>query len=349
MQMHELLKEGPVEASAPCRIDMGGTLDLSTFFLSLRHFTPCTFNVALDMRTQVKVSSHTKGKIRISSTGFDSFEVDSAAAPFNHELGLMLATAAFYNADGVHIEIRSTSPPRSALGGSSVAVVALIWAFSKALNRAGQPMPVRSSVALLAHAIEQSVAGVPCGLQDMLAAVYGGINAWYWTSEPPPAMPFKQVAVGATAEESKKINNQLLVAYCGAPHISKDVNGRWVQQFIAGQHRHQWQAIAQCSQAFVSALTSGDTSLACDMINQEVDIRCILTPDVLDAVGRQLVAAARGHSCAARFTGAGGGGCIWAFGEPSKLDTLRPVWETILSRHRDAKILEAGIDVSGLL
>jgi D-glycero-alpha-D-manno-heptose-7-phosphate kinase len=349
MKIGALLQQGPVEASAPCRIDMGGTLDLSTFFLSLRHLKPCTFNVALDMRTHVKISSYTKGKIKISSTGFDSLEVDSTGAPFDHALGLMLAVAAFFNADGVHIEIHSTSPPRSALGGSSVAAVALIWAFSKALNRAGQPMPPRSSVAMLAHAIEQSVAGVPCGIQDMLAAVYGGINVWYWTAAPPPAMPFKQVAVAANAEESNKFNNYLLVAYCGAPHDSKDVNGTWVRQFIAGHHRDLWLTIVQCGRRFVSALASGDIALGCDMINQEVDIRCTLTPDVLDTVGKQLVAAARDRNCAARFTGAGGGGCIWAFGEPANLGELRPLWESILTLHPTAKILESGIDISGLL
>ena len=349
MDIHDLLKEGPAEASAPCRIDMGGTLDLSTFYLSLRHLEPCTFNVALDMRTHVKISSHMAGKIKISSTGFDSLEVDSAEAPFDHALGLMLAVAAYYNADGIHIDIHSTSPPRSALGGSSVAAAALIWAFAKVLNRGGQPMPSRSSVALLAHALEQSVAGVPCGMQDMLAAVYGGVNAWYWTSAPPPAMPFKQVQVAPSAEESQKLQNHILVAYCGAPHVSKDVNGTWVRQFIAGQHRSQWQKIADFSRLFVSALTSGDIPQACVMINQEVDIRCTLTPDVLDDIGKQLVAAARKQGCAARFTGAGGGGCIWALGEPSNLARLRPAWEKILTQREAAKILEAGVDFIGLL
>jgi D-glycero-alpha-D-manno-heptose-7-phosphate kinase len=326
---------------------MGGTLDLSTFFLPMQHLQPCTFNAALDMRTHVRLSAHTAGKIKISSTGFDSVEVDSDCAPFDHAMGLMLAVAAFFNADGVHIDIHSTSPPRSALGGSSVAAVALIWAFAKALNRAGRPMPARSSVALLAHEIEQSVAGVPCGLQDQLAAVYGGVNAWHWRSDP-PATPFnRQEVVGP--QGCQQFQDRLLVAYCGAPHVSKDVNATWVRQFIAGQYREHWHKMARCSRTFVSALASGDFSLARDMMNQEVDIRCALTPDVLDPLGKQLVAAARDQGCGARFTGAGGGGCIWALGEPPNLELLRPIWHEILTHRQAAKILKTGIDFKGLL
>ena len=56
-------------------------------------------------------------------------------APFRHPLGLMFATAAFFNAQGVHIRLRSDSPPRSALGGSSVAAVALVRAFMEVRRR----------------------------------------------------------------------------------------------------------------------------------------------------------------------------------------------------------------------
>lgn len=347
MNIHELLKQGPVQASAPCRIDMGGTLDLSTFFLPLRHLQPCTFNAALDLRTRVCLSSYETGKIKVSSTGFESVEVDSVCAPFDHKLGLMLAVAGYFNADGVHIDIHSFSPPRSALGGSSVAAAALIWAFSKVFNKSGQPMPDRGAVALLAHGIEQSVAGVPCGLQDQLAAVYGGVNAWHWISDP-CATPFKRQKVVAD-EHCKSFEKCLLVAYCGAPHVSKDINATWVRQFVSGQHRRQWHEIAKCSQTFVSALASGDYDLAKAMMNQETDIRCGLTPEVLDEVGRQLVTAARHQGCGARFTGAGGGGCIWAFGTSDDLGLLRPVWENILTRRKAAEILKAGIDTVGLL
>ncbi len=347
MRIGHLVADEPMEASAPCRIDMGGTLDLSTFYLPLRHLNPCTFNAALDMRTTVRISAFEAGKLKVSSRGFDSLVVDAQTAPFDHPLGLMLAVARYYQADGVCIDIDSASPPRSALGGSSVAAVALIWAFSKAIEKAGNALPKRRDVALAAHAIEQSVAGVPCGLQDMLAAVYGGVNVWYWNAEPGRA-PFTRQPV-TRKDGDTSINRNLLVAYCGVPHVSKDVNGTWVRQFLNGASRHQWNEIVECSRKFASAMLSDDIEQAMAMMNRETEIRRELTPDVLDEMGDLLVTAARDKGCGARFTGAGGGGCVWALGHPENLAVLRPIWQRLLDRHDDANLLSTGIDTVGLL
>ncbi len=347
MEMRNSLEMEPIETSAPCRIDMGGTLDLSTFYLPLRHLSPCTFNIALNLRTYVKLTPFEKNRLKVSSHGFESIVTSVDQAPFNHPLGFILAVAACFQASGIHIQIQSTSPPRSALGGSSVAAVALIWALSKLSVRSGHPMPKRSSVAVLAQAIEQSVAGVPCGLQDQLAAVYGGVNAWHWQADP-VKRPFERQKVVST-EACDQLAQQIMVAYCGKPHVSADVNATWVRQFVAGQHRHIWHQIVDCSHRFVAALGDSEIENAQMAMNQELDLRCQLTPEVLDGVGRQLVAAARDHQCGVRFTGAGGGGCIWTLGTPAQIERLRPVWETLVNLHPSAKILSAGIDTQGLL
>ncbi|MDL1982128.1 MAG: galactokinase, partial [Deltaproteobacteria bacterium] len=87
--LRNILKSEPIEASAPCRIDMGGTLDISTFHYPLRHFSPCTFNIALDLRTRVCLSAYNKGMVKVSSKGFKSVEYPIDKAPFDHPLGLM--------------------------------------------------------------------------------------------------------------------------------------------------------------------------------------------------------------------------------------------------------------------
>jgi D-glycero-alpha-D-manno-heptose-7-phosphate kinase len=346
--LRSILDQEPIEASAPCRIDMGGTLDLSSFYLPLHRLKPCTFNAALDLRTSVKLLPFERGRIKISSKGFENLVVESDRAPFDHPLGLILAVAAYYQADGVAIEIHSASPPRSALGGSSVAAAALIWAFSKVLaKKEGVALPTRDHVALLAHAIEQSVAGVPCGMQDHLAAVFGGVNGWRWTGDP-SLSPFEREIV-VPADACEDFNRHLMVAYCGVPHVSRDINGTWVRQFIAGSHRGIWRRIAECSRQFIGALTAGDYAKACAAMDLETDLRRQLTPEVLDDIGQLLVAAARAHQCSARFTGAGGGGCLWALGQPEQIAQLGPVWAQILSRRETATILETRVDTSGLL
>lgn len=343
-----LLEKEPVEASAPCRLDMGGTLDLSTFYLPLRHLKPCTFNAAIDLRTRVRLLPYLDGRIKITSRGFDPVEVDSREAPFSSPVGLMLAVASFFNADGVHIEIDSSSPPRSALGGSSVAAVAIAWALSKVLAIEGAAMPDPGRIAAWTHAIEQSVAGVPCGLQDHLAAVYGGINGWRWAGG----------ALGELGYERRELidengyhefNRRILVAYCGVPHVSKDINGTWVRDFLAGRYRETWRRIIGYARDFIEALVRGDYSAAVSAMNSETDLRVLMTVDVLGKMGRRLVTAARGQGCGARFTGAGGGGCIWAIGEPDRIISLRPEWQSILDDRPEAALLNVSVDGNGIL
>ncbi len=83
-------------------------------------------------------------------------------------------------------------------------------------------------------------------------------------------------------------------------------------------------------------------------MNKEVAIRRQMTPDVLDNMGRNLVASAIQHNCGARFTGAGGGGCIWALGEKANINRLAPVWQELLAERQGAELLDVGIDSEGI-
>ncbi len=347
-KIQRILEKKPIEASAPCRIDMGGTLDIRTFYYPLRHLSPCTFNIAVGLRTRVRLLPYHDERIKISSAGFESAEFPVNQAPFVHPLGLMFAIAAYFNVQNIHIQIESPSPPRSALGGSSAAAVALIAAFSKLMELAVSGKPLfRTQIAVLAHGLEESVAGVPCGLQDQLAAIYGGVNAWLWpTSIQSP--PFRKKVV-LPKRLHKDFEQHLLLAYCGKPHESKDINSRWVQQFLSGAFRHLWSEIASCTRGFVEALAGRNYLLAAELMNRETAIRQKMTPDVLDEMGIQLTEAAVARNCGARFTGAGGGGCIWALGDVKHIDSLRPVWEEMLSSEKGGRLLEAKIDSLGLV
>lgn len=347
MNLRTLLASKPVEASAPCRIDMGGTLDIRSFYLPLRYLAPCTFNLALDLRTHVRLSAYRAGRVKVSSKGFAPAEYPLDEIPFDHPLGFVFAVAAYFRAAGVHIEIESTSPPKSALGGSSAAGVALVGAFGATAARGGAAPFSPRQAAVLAHALEESVAGVPCGLQDQLAAAYGGVHAWHWPGDADQT-PFKR-AVVVPRRRHAWLQRRILVAYCGVPHVSKDINSRWVKDFLAGRRRDTWTDIARGARRFVEALKAGDTAAAAAAMNRETDLRVAMTPDVLDRVGSDLVATARQVRCGAKFTGAGGGGCLWAVGAAKDIDRLKGMWEKVLSARKDARLLPAKIAAAGLL
>jgi D-glycero-alpha-D-manno-heptose-7-phosphate kinase len=326
---------------------MGGTLDIRTFSYPLQHLDPCTLNIALGLRTTATLEPHTAGRVRVSSHRVGHADFAAGQAPYSHPLGLMFAVADRFRASGVHIRIHSASPPRSALGGSSVAAVALAAALDAAGRRGRDAATMRPrAIALLAHTVEEAVAGVPCGYQDQLAAAYGGVHAWCWEALPRATIFRRRVVV--PARRHAELNRHILAAYGGIPHVSADVNGRWVRQFVEGRTRAAWKEIVGLTHRFVEALARGDYGAAAECMHRETALRRRLTPEVLDELGCKLAAAARRCGCGARFTGAGGGGCVWAVGEANAIARLAPRWREILDRRRGAHLLEAGVAAAGL-
>lgn len=343
----ELIPSGSLTASAPCRLDMGGTLDIATIHLPLRSFQPVTMNLALDLRTRICLSPHETGRVKVSSRGFDSADFRVDDVPFDHPLGLMFASVAYFGVQGIHIHIDSSSPPKSGLGGSSVAAVALVAALARLDERRGEHPLDRHAIAMLAHAIESGVSMVPCGIQDQLAAAYGGVNAWEWCTNGGGTKYTRQVIVAES--EHQRLQQQILLAYTGVPHVSSDINGQWLRQFLSGNERQAWREIITCTRRFVQALDENNISSAVAAMNAEVAIRRKLTPAVLGPMGEQLLAAAIRSGCGARFTGAGGGGCIWALGDIGPIRELEPRWRELLSTVPDAHLIEHSIDDKGVV
>ncbi len=146
----------------------------------------------------------------------------------------------------------------------------------------------------------------------------------------------------------KNLEKHLILAYCGIPHESKNINGRWIQQFLSGKYRKQWSEIAAYTKKFAEALSDRNYLAASAFMNRETAIRRRMTPDVLDDIGEKLVDSAVDNNCGARFTGAGGGGCLWALGETENINHLKNVWEEILSERKGACLLDVKIDTQGL-
>ncbi|MDL2268593.1 galactokinase [Desulfosarcina sp. OttesenSCG-928-A07] len=345
----DLLEHRPVTVSAPCRIDFGGTLDLGSFYCALRRHSPITVNIALNQRTMVRLLPEEGDRIRISSRGISDMATgpgsdhvfESGGSAYDHPLGLMAVIVDYFGARGVHVDIDSASPPRSGLGGSSVAAVALIAALSRLGEKMGQTGRSRFQIVRLAHTLEQAMAGVCCGLQDHLAAAYGGANAWLWSGE--PDAPFSRHALVPDRKLSA-LNPHLLVAYLGVTHVSGEVNQTWVNQFIRGEHRDLWREIVHLTHDFARAVSAFDFTRAADAMNQETAIRRTMTPHVLESMGEALVEAAVQTRCGARFTGAGAGGCLWAMGEADDISKLKEKWELLLARRPGAGLMACEVD-----
>jgi len=333
---------GLVKASAPCRVDCGGTLDLDPFSLSLNPLGPATFNLALDLPTRVEARSGAGGVRKVVSSGFAVQEAgEGEEVDYGGPLGFFFLAMDYFGLRDCVLTIRSDSPPRSALGGSSAAILASVAALARLAGRRLS----RLEAVNLAHLIESALFQVPCGRQDHLAAAYGGVHLWTWSPGSKRGHSGRKLLKG---QAYPRLEKRLLVAFPGQTHSSADVNGVWTRGFISGRHREAWRRTARLTQDLAKAVARGDWRAAARALGEETGVRLELTPEVLPPLARRLYEAARELGAGARFSGAGGGGCVWALGPRARIEELKPVWEALLAGVPEARLLPSRIDRQGL-
>lgn len=345
--VNDLLARRTVEASAPCRIDSGGTWDIKALSLPFEATQPTTVNIALTLRTSAGLYPYKDGKVKIGSTGFakpEIFHIDRL--PFDSTFGLFFAAVSFFGFHGLEVKIDSQSPVRSALGGSSTALVALIKALSKLSAALGNKSYPRKAILNLGYHLEDGISGGNCGIQDQAAAVYGGVHQWEW-SYGNQTSPLQKTPL-LNGDGRKELSKRLLVAYSGKSHTSSRTNNKWVKDFLSGKTRPGWIKANEIVRRFGEAVKTMEWNRAARLLREEMSIRREITPEALTFTTKKLIEEAEDTGCGARFAGGGAGGSLWAVGKITRIDQLKVKWAASLAKIKDAKILDCGVDPSGV-
>ena len=346
--LESLLKslDKPITASAPCRIDSGGTWDIKTLALPLEGVDPITVNLAINLRTYVTLLPYKSGWVKISSDNFDTQEAyPFDKTPFNSQFGLFFAIASFFRFHGLEIEIRSTSPVNAGLGGSSTAAVATITAFSVVKSLLNENGIKKGDILHLAYHLEDAVNGGMCGLQDQGAAVFGGVNKWSWNYSQ-RERPFKRESI-LDKSGQKEISERILVAYSGRRHLSARINRLWIEKFLQGETRSGWIEVNRIVNRFASHIKERRWNKGAQELIHEIAIRKKITPEAFTPTITKLIKESENAGCGARFTGAGGGGTVWALGEIDTIQSLKEIWTHILKGTKKGGILECAVDPIG--
>ncbi len=342
-----LLKDQIVETSAPCRVDSGGTWDIKAMALPFERLVPTTLNIALDLRTHVALHPYKDHRIKIISAGFrHSAEFSEKQLPLDSRFGIFLAAISFFGYHGLAVHIRSQSPVRSALGGSSTALVALIMALSTVRERMGGKGMFRREILHLGYHLEDGISGGHCGVQDQAAAVYGGVHQWQWRYGK-QTKPFEKIPL-LNRQGLKELSRHLLVAYSGKTHISHRTNRKWVRDFLSGRTREGWIKANEAVHQLALAVKAMDWKEAAACLAHEMSIRKKITPEALIPMTEKLVQEGERCGCGVRFAGAGAGGSLWAIGEEKNIAQLRNKWEALLAPLKGAKILACGVAPDGV-
>lgn len=345
--LRTFLKEQPVEASAPCRIDSGGTWDIKAMALPLEGIVPTTINIALNLRTFVVLSPYKDNWVKISSEGFRYSEAfPKEGLHFDSAFGLFFAAISYFGFHGVAVHISSRSPVKSALGGSSTALVALIKALAKASSMLGGKGLSGRDILHLGYHLEDGISGGQCGLQDQAAAVYGGVNQWKWHYGN-RTNAFERIPL-LDRKGQKELSRRLLISFSGTSHVSSRTNRDWIKAFLSGRTRAGWSNANEIVHRLAQAIKNMKWSQAAGLLQEEMVLRKRLTPEALTPVTARLVKQAEYTGCGARFAGAGAGGSLWALGEMEDIRRLRYKWEGTLAPIRGAMVLDCEIDPAGV-
>jgi len=327
---------------APFRIDAGGTWDIKALALPYEAIDPVTLNIALSVGVKVKIEPFYNSLVNIGSLYYPSLQGPLEQLPFHGPLGLFAMCLRHFQLDHVKISIKPDLPPGSALGGSSAALVALINGIVRLKNTKMDP----ASIVTLAYHLEDIFQRGGAGMQDHLAAQFGGVNLWHWHYSTYPFFSRETIPQGEILQEMEK---RILVAYTGFAHFSPGINKGFIEGFMEARERNLWKDANAIIKELWQALKAQKWEEAGRLLNEETGIRARITKEAVDlGILDSLLKKAKELGCGARFTGAGGGGCVWAIGEKDRIQDLKKVWGAILDEMPGARFIFSGIEREGV-
>ena len=324
-----------IRASAPTRIDLaGGTLDIWPLYLF--HEDAQTINAAISLRAHVDVSPRTDGRIQLESTDTGGSLTASGWRELRHQpaLPLLSKLAYFFRADNLTMRTRGESPAGAGIAGSSALNVAVCGALARWMGGEFDG----DTLLTIAQNVEAQVINVPTGLQDYRPAFYGGIAAVELRPQRIARVPLHVNAID--------LERRVVLAYTGAPRNSGTNNWDITKRHIDGD-RHVFdcfERIRDAAAALRQALCAGDWEGVARQIDAEWTARKLLAPGVTTPAIDALIARAKAAGArAAKVCGAGGGGCLFCFADPSAVPAVKDALAA-----GGARVLEYRIDMEGL-
>lgn len=296
-----------IKVRAPVRVDFaGGSLDLWPVGLMVPGAV--TVNCAVSLAAKVECSPFDDEGIRLVS---EDLGVDylwkRGSGPGDLPLMEKLCCT-FGETRGYTLRTSSDAPPGSGLGGSSAMALATALAL---LGTSGTALPDERIVAVCRD-VEAQLLGIPTGVQDYWPALMGGL------------LSIKYEPGGERVEKLdvplKEVAARMIVAYSGRSRLSSGTNWALVKRFLDGDRKtvEGLVGIADTAREIVSALVSGDMDLVGRLIGEEWSFRRNLAPGIsTPRVEALLDCGRRAGALGGKACGAGGGGCVLLWTEPS--------------------------------
>jgi D-glycero-alpha-D-manno-heptose-7-phosphate kinase len=290
----------------------GGTLDCWPLFLLVDSCV--TINLSISISTHVTLEPRTDSKIAvdIQDLKYKAEFKDLAAllACTDEALLLVQKQVAYWRPSaGFNLKTSSESPVGGGLGGSSSLSISLIKAFSQWANK---KLDVYQSVEL-SHNLEAQVLHKMTGTQDYFPALVPGLNAIHYTPSGARLETF--------SSDPEFWNQHLSLVYTGQPHHSGLNNWQVIRAALDKdpQTLKALRDIRDVSTDMYKTIQEKQWSQIPQLFDREFEARVRLASSFSSPeIDRLRKVALNAGASAVKICGAGGGGCVLVWSEPSK-------------------------------
>jgi len=323
-----------IMARAPVRnADLGGWRDTRLFSSGK------VLNMGIRLYTYVSLVETDDEGFHIESHDIgDSEDIRSVRdMEYAGTLGLLKAALAGSGAaGGLKLIVRSEAPPASGLGSSAALGVAALGALYRHLGMNLLP----HQIAAKAHRLETDFLGLECGVQDQLAAAFGGIN--FIEVNYPEARVTPVPVSDATLCE---LETRMLVVYTGKSHFSSATH----KKVIANYERKDPQVLSAfegldtTAEMGLEALLRDDVSAYAEALNVNWKYQKQLEESMTQPRIDELQSRARALGCIGfKLNGAGAGGTAVMLCAPN---TQKAIVKMIEQQFSEMIVYRAKIDL----
>jgi len=218
-----------VVATAPTRIcDCGGWTD--TWFAghgAVMHIA-ITPGVRVTVDATASAAAHPRVDVHLDNYG-ESYSFTPERLPGRHPLIETAVTMCPVPGAALDVTVSSDMPPGASTGTSASLTVALLAALAHLRGEAPGP----ADLAHLAHRLETGGLGLQSGIQDQIAASYGGINFVEMPSYPDALVS----PLGVCEKTRTALEDRFVLVYLGRAHRSSDVHEDVIRSLRAGTSR----------------------------------------------------------------------------------------------------------------
>jgi len=216
---------------------------------------------------------------------------------------------------GVEIHHDGDLPARSGMGSSSSFTVGLLHA----LHALKHKMPGKEQLAREAIHVEQNLLKESVGSQDQILAAYGGFNHVTFSqndgfSVKPMVLPPRRL---------RELNSHLMLFYTGIKRTASDIAATFVDN-LKGNQSHLKTMQGLVDEAIAILNSKSDIAEFGKLMNEGWKLKRSLSSKVTNPMVEELHAAAMSAGAlGGKLTGAGGGGFLLLFVEPSQQAKVR--------------------------